>query len=271
MGAVLDLLDQIVEMMGTEKLSTELFTGVLGTGLTEMKMALVPPSLDQVLIGGMDRTRTGGVKYAFLLGINDGVLPAQFQDDGILTEPERVQLEDRGLELAPSISRRLLDERFLIYNALTSASNQLWVSYPAADDEGKTLSPSEVIRHLKLMFQMEEVPLFPRPHAGQSASEQEHYATRPDKTLAYLTGRLRDWRNGEEIPDFWWHVYNWYAEQPELRPRLSSMLSSLSYRNEARPLKQETSRQLYGTKRGRAYPGWSALLRVRFPILPPMV
>ena len=98
------------------------------------------------------------------------------------------------------------------------------------------------------MFQMEEVPLFPRPHAGQSASEQEHYATRPDKTLAYLTGRLRDWRNGEEIPDFWWHVYNWYAEQPELRPRLSSMLSSLSYRNEARPLKQETSRQLYGTK-----------------------
>ena len=165
----------------------------------------------------------------------------------------------------------LLDERFLIYNALTSASNQLWVSYPAADDEGKTLLPSEVIRHLKLMFQMEEVPLFPRPHAGQSASEQEHYATRPDKTLAYLTGRLRDWRNGEEIPDFWWHVYNWYAEQPELRPRLSSMLSSLSYRNEARPLKQETSRQLYGTKRGRAYPGWSALLRVRFPILPPMV
>ncbi|MGV2686110.1 helicase-exonuclease AddAB subunit AddB, partial [Clostridium perfringens] len=126
-GAVLDLLDQIVEMMGAEKLSTELFTGVLGTGLTEMKMALVPPSLDQVLIGSMDRTRTGGVKYVFLLGINDGVLPAQFKDDGILTEPERVQLEDRGLELAPSISRRLLDERFLIYNALTSASKQLWV------------------------------------------------------------------------------------------------------------------------------------------------
>ncbi|MFE0556200.1 helicase-exonuclease AddAB subunit AddB [Paenibacillus sp. NPDC058910] len=247
-GAVLDLLDQIVEMMGAEKLSTELFTGVLGTGLTEMKMALVPPSLDQVLIGSMDRTRTGGVKYAFLLGINDGVLPAQFKDDGILTEPERVQLEDRGLELAPSISRRLLDERFLIYNALTSASKQLWVSYPAADDEGKTLLPSEVIRHLKLMFQMEEVPLFPRPHAGQSACEQEHYASRPNKTLAYLTGRLRDWRNGEEIPNIWWHVYNWYAERPNLRSRLSSMLSSLSYRNEARPLKQETSRQLYGTK-----------------------
>ncbi|KOP64226.1 ATP-dependent helicase [Bacillus sp. FJAT-18019] len=247
-GAVLGLLDQIVEMMGSEKLSTDMFTGILGTGLTEMKMALVPPSLDQVLIGSMDRTRTSGLKYAFLLGINDGVLPAQFQDDGILTEPERVQLEEQGLELAPSISRRLLDERFLIYHALTSAGKQLWVSYPAADEEGKPLLPSEVIRQLKLMFQLEEIPLFPTPHAGQTALEQEHYAAHPNNTLAYLTGRLRDWKNGEDIPDVWWHVYNWYAEKPDLRQRLSSMLSSLSYRNEARSLKQETSRQLYGTK-----------------------
>ena len=174
MGAVLDLLDQIVEMMGTEKLSTELFTGVLGTGLTEMKMALVPPSLDQVLIGGMDRTRTGGVKYAFLLGINDGVLPAQFRTMGS-DRTGRVQLEDRGLELAPSISRRLLDERFLIYNALTSASNQLWVSYPAADDEGKTFA---IRGHPPFEADVSDGrgPFVSRPHAGQSASEQEHYA-----------------------------------------------------------------------------------------------
>lgn len=247
-GAVLGLLDQIVEMMGDEKLSTELFAGILDTGLTELKMALVPPSLDQVLVGSMDRTRTGGVKYAFLLGVNDGVIPAQFEDDGILTEQERTGLAERGLELAPTISRRLLDERFLIYNALTSASLQLWVSYPAADDEGKTLLPSEVIRHLKLMFQIGEGPLAPRPHAGQSAEEQAGYVTRPGKTIAYLTGRLRDWRNGEELPGFWWHAYNWFAGQPEWKTRLGVMLSSLTYRNEGRNLTEKTSRRLYGVK-----------------------
>ncbi|MGG1877679.1 helicase-exonuclease AddAB subunit AddB [Paenibacillus cisolokensis] len=247
-SAVLDLLDQIVEMMGSEKLGTELFAGVLDTGLTELTMGLVPPALDQVLIGSMDRTRAGGVKYAFLLGMNEGVVPAQFQDAGVLTEQERTSLEQAGVELAPGIARKLLDERFLIYRALTSASMQLWVSYPAADDEGKPLLPSEVIRHLKRMFRVEEGALPPRPHGGLSADEQERYAVHPGKSLAYLTARLREWMNGERIPDLWWHVYNWFAEQPEWRGSLERMLTSLQYTNEARRLGQETSKQLYGTK-----------------------
>lgn len=86
MGAVLDLLDQIAEMMGKERMEFELFAGVLETGLAELKMGLVPPALDQVLVGTMDRTRVSGVKYAFLLGFNEGVVPAQFKEDGILSE-----------------------------------------------------------------------------------------------------------------------------------------------------------------------------------------
>lgn len=247
-GAVLDLLDQIVEMMGNEKLSTEMFTGVLDTGLTELKMALVPPSLDQVLVGSMDHTRSGGVKYVFLLGFNDGVVPAQFQDDGILTEQERVTLESSGMELAPNISRRLLDERFLIYTALTIASHRLWVSYPAADHEGKTLLPSEVIRHLKNMFQIKEQVLFPQPHGEQSAEAQGEFVAGSTKSLAFLVGRLRDFRNGESLPPFWWEVYNWFARSPEWKEQLGSMLSSLSYRNETKSLREETSRRLYGRK-----------------------
>lgn len=247
-SAVLDLLDQIVEMMGSEKLSNEMFAGVLDTGLTELKMALVPPALDQVLIGSMDRTRTGGMKYAFLLGVNEGVIPAQFQDDGILTEQERTSLEQAGVELAPGIARRLLDERFLIYKALTSASIQLWISYPAADEEGKPLLPSEVIRHLKRMFAIDEEALLPRPYAGLTAAEEERYSVHPGKSLAYLTSRLREWMNGEAIPDLWWQVYNWFAGQPEWRSSLERMLTSLQYTNEARRLGQETSKQLYGTK-----------------------
>lgn len=151
-GEVLDLLDQIVEMMGNERLEFEVFTGVLETGLAELKMGLVPPALDQVLVGNMDRTRPTGVKYAFLLGFNEGVVPAQFKEDGILSEGERSVLENAGMELAPGASRKLLDERFLIYNALTTGSRKLWISYATADDEGKALLPSEVIRHLHRMF-----------------------------------------------------------------------------------------------------------------------
>lgn len=252
--AVLDLLDQIAEMMGSEKVEFELFAGVLETGLAELTMGLVPPALDQVLVGSMDRTRVSGVKYAFLLGFNEGVVPAQFKEDGILSDGERLLLENAGMELAPGSSRKLLDERFLVYNALTAASRKLWISYAAADDEGKALLPSEIIRQLKVMFQgaLTEHPLsgFPSavPAEEDSAAEPLHlgYIGHPEQTLRMLIMQLRQWRQGMDIPGLWWDVYNWFAGDDYYKLRLQRLLGSLFYRNEGVPLKRETSLRLYG-------------------------
>jgi len=246
---VLDLLDQIVEMMGPEKMAFDLFAGMLETGLSELKLGLVPPSLDQVLVGTMDRTRTSGVKYAFLLGVNDGVIPAVFQEDGVLTEQERSVLAEAGMELAPGISRRLLDERFLIYNALTSASRHVWISYPAADDEGKELLPSEVVRHLGKMFPgLQARPLLAQPGADQPAEEHETFIENPRQTLKHLIVQLRRWKQGMKMPELWWDVYNWYLTDAQWRGPLDMLLRSLFYRNGAKSLSAGTSRQLYGSK-----------------------
>ncbi|UQZ32946.1 helicase-exonuclease AddAB subunit AddB [Paenibacillus sp. PK3_47] len=253
-GAVLDLLDQIAEMMGKERLEFELFSGVLETGLAELKMGLVPPALDQVLVGTMDRTRVSGVKYAFLLGFNEGVVPAQFKEDGILSEGERLLLENAGMELSPGSSRKLLDERFLIYNALTTASRKLWISYASADEEGKALLPSEIIRHLHGMFPdaLKEQSLAGFPPAvtpGETdAGEALHFSFigHPEQTLRMLIMQLRQWRQGVEIPGIWWDVYNWFAGDEKRRTELGRLLGSLFYRNEGKTLKRETSLRLYG-------------------------
>ncbi|AIQ13970.1 helicase-exonuclease AddAB subunit AddB [Paenibacillus durus] len=245
-GAVLDLLDQIVEMMGEETLSFDMFAGILETGLAELRMGLVPPALDQVLVGTMDRTRVSGAKYAFLLGFNEGVVPALFQEDGVLSEVERSLLEGAGMELTPGSSRRMLDERFLIYTALTSASRKLWVSYACADDDGKGLLPSEIIRHLRRMYPLlAEKPLQSLP---VSAPPEEHrdFIGHPEQTLRMLIVQLRQWKQGQDIPEIWWEVYNWFAERAEWRPRLQILISSLFYRNLGMPLRRETSFRLYG-------------------------
>ncbi|WP_136606560.1 helicase-exonuclease AddAB subunit AddB [Paenibacillus dokdonensis] len=248
-GEVLTLLDQIVEMMGTEKMTFDLFAGIFETGLSELKLGLVPPSLDQVLVGTMDRTRTSGIKHAFLLGVNDGVIPAVYQEDGIITEQERSVLADTGMELAPGISRKLLDERFLIYNALTSASRHVWISYPSADDEGKELLPSEVVRHVARMFSgLKEEPLSVQPGADQSALEHKIYIEHPRQTLSHLIVQLRRWRQGAKIPEVWWNVYNWYLQDSQWHGPLDMLLRSLFYRNDTMTLQEGTSRRLYGSK-----------------------
>lgn len=245
--AILELLDQIVEMMGEEELGSLLFAGVLETGLKDLKLALVPPSLDQVLIGSTDRTQTSHVRHVFLLGINEGIMPANLQEKGVLSDQERMRLGEIGMNLAPGITRRLLDERFLIYGALSSASTSLWLSYPSADENGGALLPSEVIRHVKRIFpSLEEQFISEGPAVSDAEELQLEYVSRPAPALAMLIRQLRSWKSGKEISPIWWSVLAWFKEQPEWSGKVSRLLESLDYRNQVTSLKPSTSRKLYG-------------------------
>lgn len=52
--AVINLLDEFVEMMAEEPVSLKLFSEMLETGLESMKFSLVPPAIDQVLIADLE-------------------------------------------------------------------------------------------------------------------------------------------------------------------------------------------------------------------------
>ncbi|MEI7028188.1 helicase-exonuclease AddAB subunit AddB [Paenibacillus sp. y28] len=245
--SIIDMLDQLVEMMGAEKLDAGHFADIVDTGLESIQLGLVPPSLDQVLIGSMDRTRSRPIQVAFILGASEGVMPAVMSEDGVLTENEREALTDGGLELANGSRRKLLDERFMIYTALTLPSRKLWLSYPLADEEGGALLPSEIVRHLGRLFPgMKAIPLQTEPDAGMSDAEQLHTLAAPDKALSYLVAQLREWRKQGHIGALWWDTYNWFASQPEWGTRLASAVRSLFFTNRALRLQRETSRELYG-------------------------
>lgn len=250
-GALLDLLDQIVEMMGEEKLAPEAFAGVLETGIKSLSLGLVPPALDQVLIGSTDRTRTSRALHVFLLGVNEEVMPAGIQEEGLLSDRERGLLGELGLALAPGLTRRLLDERFLIYGALSSASRSLWISYPQADEEGKPLLPSEVIRQIKAIFPgglLEERRIEEEPAAVPDDAELPalDYISSPAPTLPRLISQLRTWRTGRPISAVWWSALDWYNQSPEWSGVLRRLAGSLDYRNRAHSLAPATSRKLYG-------------------------
>lgn len=248
-GSVMDMLDQLVELVGDEEATLELYASLLDEGLESIKLGLVPPSLDQVLIGSMDRTRSGEVRYAYLLGVSDGVVPAKLSEDGLLTEQERETLEGRGLRLAEDSRRKLLDEQFIIYCALTVPSRRLWISYPLADEEGKAMLPSEIVPQLRPLFpQLREKLLLSEPAAADTDDEQASYAVRPDRALSHLAVQLKLWLQGENMSPVWWAVYDWFAARPEWRERLAAAVLALFYTNRERGLRDATSLALYGER-----------------------
>lgn len=248
-GSIVDLLDQIVEMLGGETMSLDRFAGIVEAGLETVRLGLVPPSLDQVLIGTMDRTRSGAVRHCLVLGANDGVIPAKPDENGVLSEPERERLIEAGLELADGSRRKLMDESFLIYIALVTPAESLWVSYPLADEEGKSLLPSEIVKRLKTMFPtIRERQLLTDPQIGDQdpSGDPYEYAVNPDKALSHLAVQLRQWMRGTPIAESWWDVYNWLCSKPEQRDKLRRTLRSLFYTNYEPPLPESVSRELYG-------------------------
>ncbi|WP_309123036.1 helicase-exonuclease AddAB subunit AddB [Paenibacillus sp.] len=244
---VVDTLDQLVELVGDEPADAELFAGMISAGLDGIRMGLVPPALDQVLVGSLDRTRAFGVKRLYLLGVNDGVIPMRPKEKGVVSEADRERMHAAGLELAPDSRRRMLDERFLLYNALFLPSEGLWVSYALSDPEGTTLLPSEWIRTLKrlapdakTMYVPSDVP------AGASDEEALERLSTPSRALAELLPQLRRWKRGEPVSGVWWAAYNWLTERPYWRERLLGLLPSLDYDNRRGRLSEETAIALYG-------------------------
>jgi ATP-dependent helicase/nuclease subunit B len=248
--AVLHLLDQLVEMMGSESVSLELFSKMIETGCDSMRFALVPPAIDQVLVGSLERSRFTHVKNTFILGANEGILPAKPKEDSLISEEEREKLFQLGVRLAPSSKEQLVEEQFVIYTALCSSSDYLWVSYALADEEGKTLVPSGLLNRIKKLFPAIKEQLIVNDPYELPDDKQLSYITHPQKTISYLASELRQWKKGYTIVPFWWDVYNWFIEKKDVlehSANLSKVVSSLFYKNQAKQLELTTSRELYGS------------------------
>ena len=146
------VLDQFAGTLGGEPMDTEEFARLLRLVLTRYSVGTIPASLDQVTVSEISRNDRHAVKYLFLLGANDSVLPAVPQDGGILNGDDREELAGRGLKLAPAGADRMGIELQNLYAALAQPTEGLCVSYPVTDVSGAELRPSFVIGRIRMLF-----------------------------------------------------------------------------------------------------------------------
>ena len=68
---------------------------ILEAGLANLTVGVIPPALDQVLIGAIDRARNPDLKLALVLGVNETLFPAAPAAPAILTDADRDELDGR--------------------------------------------------------------------------------------------------------------------------------------------------------------------------------
>ncbi|MDZ5470262.1 helicase-exonuclease AddAB subunit AddB [Bacillus sp. 31A1R] len=245
-NAIMELLDQFVEMLGEEQVSLKQFASILDAGMESLKFSLVPPALDQVLAADLEKSRLSDVKAAFVIGLNEGVLPAKFSEGGLLADEDRENLLTSGLKIAASSKTRLLDEEFLAYKAFTTPSEQLFISYPMANSEGKALMPSSYIKRMTDLFPNAREHFYMSEPSELQEEDQLQYVATENTALPYLTAQLQLKKRNYPIYDFWWDVYNHYTNSMKWKEKARRVLTSLSYVNLSKNLSENVSKELYG-------------------------
>lgn len=235
---LISVLDEIVTFFKDEKMTFEKYNELLKTGLSYRELGSIPQTIEQVILGEVDRSRSHKVKAIFIVGMNDGVFPSINKNEGFFNDKDRESLKELGLELAKGTLEMLFDEEFNIYKAMTTAEEKLYLSYTSADKEGASLRSSVIITKMK--------KIFPELKEESDVINKITEVSSVDSTFDELLYNLREYKNGEIIDPIWFDVYKWYENNSIWKNKLSNALNGLEYTNKAETINDENIEKLYG-------------------------
>lgn len=236
-GIVMELLDKMAEILGDEPASPEEFRQILETGMTQAQVALIPPSMDQVLVGDMERTRLKDIRALFFVGVNEGNIPKNTESGGILTERDRDFFADQGVELAPGPKELMNMQRFYLYLNLTKPDEYLCLSFSRSDAAGEKASPAYLIHTLER--------LYPGLTVLRAEEQGEELLETPDTGFEYLLEKLGDQEESLADPLFE-ELYSWYLRQPEYSARVKKLTEAAFIKNPRDRIGKSVAKALYG-------------------------
>lgn len=235
----IDLLDQLVEIAGDDTISLKDFNDLLSAGFGEMELGVIPPRENLVTIGAINRSKSHEVKALFLMGLNDGEVPKNREEYGLLSNDDKNYLLEQGFEMKSTMEFRNREEEFNIYQLLSKPSRQVYFSYCRQDSEGKPLRPSLYINKLhqifpKLVLQGKALTDQPRPflQCGQDVLEEK------------VTGKLKDLIEGRQVSQTWLNILAW-MQQHHNGVIVQEVLEGYYYTNQVPPLMKSLARDLY--------------------------
>ncbi|WP_326716652.1 PD-(D/E)XK nuclease family protein [Vagococcus jeotgali] len=244
--SLMNLLDEYVELMGEEAFDFDVFSEVIISGLEGLTYGKVPTSLDQVSVSSLDMVRAKKYKATFLIGATDHVLPQKIENKSLLSNDERSFFSEylpSNHYLGIDLGRQMANEPFIFYQALLSATNHIYLSYPKQIDQVKDLNMSPYLSQLLRYFivDKQEKSLI---YLGQQEELLQDVST--NKLLLSDLVRILRATQDEKVGIPWiWQQLKKRLET-KMPTETSRLLASLTHKNIPEKLNEETVDMLYG-------------------------
>ena len=241
---IADIFTRMQELIGDEVTGLKDFAELLELSFMELKVGLLPASMDCMLVGDVERSRIGDIKKLFFIGVNDGVIPAAAARSGIISDSDRMFFGENGIELSPTIREKTYTGEFYLYQNLTKPKNGIYISYSEKDGNDRAMMPSGLIADLKRMYEgLEAVPA--------RTGDVPEYLLGSDGGVRMLRDTLRDLRAGwaemkEPSPEMLEKtcILTQVVKLPE--KERESILKDVFYKSREQKIREELARNLYG-------------------------
>ena len=238
------LLEQIAEIMDDAPFDGVEFAKLLRSGLSELEIGVLPPSPDDILLGTMQRTRSGDCRAMLIIGANENLIPRSGEED-LLFSPEELEVlaaDDQDLGLMSSL--RLMEENLAIYRNLSKPKEHLWISYALTDSKGDNISPSEIIKSIHEIFPDLREKEYPLNSEGEDETRGIlELLGGKENTLRRYTEEKRGKEGPFSDKTIWDAVEDWLSEtDDEILKRVNR---ALSFKNIQNPLPAELASGLY--------------------------
>lgn len=233
---VIELFDKFVELLGDEEVSLSEYCKLLDAGLEEARVGVIPPEVDQVVIGDMQRTRLKDIKALLFAGANDVYLPGALLRTGLLSELDREKFAREKLTLSAGGKEKAYVQKFYLYLNLTKPSEKLDIYYSKVSADGKSVRPSYLIQELQKLFPKLKV------------RDEERYLKEQELTENIGFDRMiREFvQKRHETDGAWCELYSWYKKNPKWQEKVERFLEAGYYRKPLDALTEEAAKRLYG-------------------------
>ena len=158
-GVLSGILEQTDSLLGSEEMDIHSFSEILSAGINEIKVGVIPPTIDALAASDVERSRIIDAKIVHIIGANDGVIPAKKGVGRILSDKDKERLTHalddmgEGKYLASFGVEQSQNSLFMIYQLLSKATDKLTISYHiSGEDSRNALSPSYIIGRIQRLF-----------------------------------------------------------------------------------------------------------------------
>lgn len=256
---VMDLLDKMVSLLGDEKVTIREYLDIFEAGIEDVKIGVIPMTVDQLVVGDIERTRLNDIKVLFFMGANENIIPKTKSSGGIISELDRELLADKGVELSPNSKQALFIEQFYLYMNLTKASDKLFISFSRIDSEGKPINAAYFVSKMCGLVEdldikeeqlLPDFSLFENSNNNEKDSDNEVSDNELDKIIGnnygldYFAKGLR-YKNVEGMPLEWKELFMWYKNNPEYTDTLRHMINEAYYTNNDKFIDKAVAEMIY--------------------------